>query len=267
MPQPIERPGRSSETHVFQRKDRPSKVRGDDFKRLVEDDDSKAVKNKRADRDKQQLSPYDPRNKKGAEITASQQGAVTNEPQGDIAGVLPKSEDVAKALSSTQFVQERGDISVVNPLAMQVPEIQSVIDAKGEGVSRIPQVSEIIEAIENEMLVLEKGGDTETTVKMGKNSLFAGTEITVTKFTTDPTTFNIRLSNLTAEMRELFDAANAKNDLMRTLGERGFAVHMIETSYQPFESRLADIQGFRQAQRDMAEQQEKQDQKGGKKNR
>lgn len=248
------------ESHVFQRKERPDATRGDRFKRALRSkgDVAEKVKDKRRD---EKPSPMDLKKEKAGEITVAQQGNPTVEARGDLAGVIPKEQDVVKAISGTEFTQERGDIAQINPNVLATPEVQAVITAQGEGISRVTPVQQMLETIQNEMVLLEKGADSETTVTIGKNSLFAGAEVTLTKFSTDPTSFNIQISNLTAQMRELLDGANAKAELMKTLGDRGFVVHMIETSYQPHTSRIADIEAPREAQREQADDDQGQDQR------
>ena len=99
-----------------------------------------------------------------------------------------------------------------------------------------PQIQAIFERMVGVMTVMQQTGKTETTLILDspqfKNSVFFGTQITITEFSTAPKAFNI-------EMRGNTQAMNLMNENTEELvaafaaGNYNYKVHRVDASYLP----------------------------------
>ncbi|MCB1213164.1 MAG: hypothetical protein KDK40_02590 [Chlamydiia bacterium] len=178
--------------------------------------------------------------------------AALNE-KGDLSGIVAKDADATKG-THPAHLHEGAELAGVNPLAGGVSaELQGGLLSGDEGISKIPQVQAMIDQLQKEMKLLERGASSETTVTLGANSLFGGAQITLTKFSTDPTSFNLNFSNLGdlgAQAQTLLNNPTVQSALIAYLKNNGYLVNRIESDLTPFSSKLADIQEPRGAQKE-----------------
>lgn len=137
----------------------------------------------------------------------------------------------------SQFMQERTDLSFVNPLTttMDNKEIHANV-GKVEVVTGInSDLQHLVEKIMDKMVVMQTSGQTDTFISLGKDpqaGIFQGANIILSEFNTANGELNIRFENLTNAAHQLLVLQENQDSLRLALEQKGFVAHIITATTQ-----------------------------------
>lgn len=163
-------------------------------------------------------------------------------PKADNQEVLSK-----KGRIPSQFDQEQGDLSSVNPMNTQ-PQAQApapiapfapIIEGKQAEVKapvtqlqRIQSIQAMVNQIVERVDEIRKAneGTTETMITLKNMPIFEGSKLFVTSYDQATKEFNIRFENLTPAAKDLLDMKQYQESLRLSLQEKGYTVHIVTTT-------------------------------------
>lgn len=141
---------------------------------------------------------------------------------------------------TTRFSTEQTDISYVNPLAAASNQPSVNLSISNEKlVVPVSNIQEIINQMIEKVTEMKNTGSTETVVTLKHPPMFEGAKIVVTAFDSAKNEFNISIENLTQAGKQLMDQEANKNNLLLALEQKGYAVHIFNTTTVT-ENRVAD---------------------------
>lgn len=124
--------------------------------------------------------------------------------------------------------------------ALQTPIIAPISDVsvKQTAPTPPPQIDLIVQQLAASISTLATSDQTNTTVVIKNLPLFNNAQVTITAFGTAPQEYNISFTNLSAEAKEVLDAAQkqATNTIQQALDEKGYKVHIVQTSLAQVEN-------------------------------
>ena len=131
---------------------------------------------------------------------------------------------------STQFAQEQPDLSYVNPMASgstaaTLTTVQTAIPA-----SQAAEMVEIMEQLVDKLYIVEKQGDTDTTITLRHPPLFEGAKLIVKSFDSAKGEFNLKFEGLTQQGKAILDLPDNQNALRMALDQKGYVVHIMTTT-------------------------------------
>lgn len=171
---------------------------------------------------------------------ASQEGKelLSGQTRADISGILSADDELSlgdtdedgKNQNSLDLSQEtRKDIFQFISNATQVQGTQFSDMVSGAFLSA-KDAAEVASQIEKMMILMQKNGDTTTTVTLNRPGLFDGAIVNVHQFGTAPGEFNLSFENLNNQAKMMLDLKTSRDNLLQTLQEKGYNVHIVITT-------------------------------------
>lgn len=159
---------------------------------------------------------------------------------------------------STQFAQEQPDLSYVNPMASgttaaTITSIQTAIPA-----SQAAEMVEIMEQLIDKLYIVEKQGETDTTITLRHPPLFEGAKLIVTSFDTAKGEFNLKFEGLTQQGKTILDLPDNQNALRMALDQKGYVVHIVTTTTYDESQIGLEGEAYARGEREGEEEQQKQ---------
>jgi hypothetical protein len=133
-----------------------------------------------------------------------------------------------------RFSQEAGDLSHVNPLALNVSSSSQSHNQNLE--TNMPSqkltTQQLIDAIVKAITTIDSQGKTDTIVTLKHPPMFAGANLVLTSYESAKGEFNIRFENLTQGAKSFMDMQQNQQSLLSSLNEKGYTVHMVVATTQ-----------------------------------
>lgn len=137
---------------------------------------------------------------------------------------------------------------------------------RAAGISADLQV--LVDRMAREITVIKDQGLTETAVELKYPPLFDGARLVVTSTDTARGEFNVKFENLTQAAQQVLDAQGYRADLLNTLEQRGYHVHIFTTTtYEERPIITANADNPQRERGDDQQQQQQQRQQQGRQGR
>lgn len=150
-----------------------------------------------------------------------------------------------KNQKASDYTESRGDLSYLDPNRSANMPIQSRSFDIGSGGSEEAAsgsltLQQIIDQVVDSIHVLKADGHTETVVMLKHPPELVGAELVLTAFSQARGEFNIAIHNLTQAAQLFLEQNNIRLGLKQALEEKGYTVHIITTTTQPFTTVAAE---------------------------
>lgn len=147
--------------------------------------------------------------------------------------MTPTEKTIAqKNKASARFSQEQPDLAAINPMAAVArPDVSINLNTKAEAaLPPLKSIQELINLMVKEAQSLESEGKTDTTISLKYPPIFEGAQLTVTSFDSAKGEFNISFANLTQAAQQLVNNADNRANLLLSLEQKGYHVHILTAS-------------------------------------
>ncbi len=282
---PLSRVGKKEISGAEHTRQKPKQPDPEDFRKMMDDEsdnrdggsDRAIAKEHKAD---VPISPFDlaaEKLTKGKQAPFAMMTGKELEASTDLIALeeaTPKQ--MPKQEMSDMLGQERADLSYVNPAAMAVQGSENIgiqSQSPAQGIDRAG-LQALVEQLVEKLLIVKRGGETDTVLTLKQPPVLAGSELVVTKYDNAQKEFNIAFSNLSPDGKRLLDLHANQLALDKAIKQAGedYAVHIVVVTTEPYEKRLqtfheGNTKGFRDQQEDQSGDQPGGGNKRGRQNR
>lgn len=112
-------------------------------------------------------------------------------------------------------------------------EFRTETTAQQQSVSRASQIADLVDELVKRIEVMQKGGETHTTITLSHPPMFKDATITLTTSEQTKREFNVSFANLSPEGKNILDQALKDQSLTRQMDKRDIIIHVITTSTEP----------------------------------
>lgn len=194
--------------------------------------------------------------------------------QPDLAGLAAANQPQAEKSKGREskgddYTESQGDLSSFNPnTSGYVMGQAKAFDIEARtGSSEAPQAArstqQIVDQILEKIYTIKLDGKTETVLTLKNPPQLIGAEIALTSYDHARGEFNIAIHNLTQAAEAYLEQNNVRLGLKQALEERGYTVHVVTTTSEPFKP-TASTEATQSEQRDRRDQEDENQEGRGK---
>ena len=269
----LPKPRISAVEHSGRVDDRPKREpnRNKEFRKVMERDDDSDKEDPADEVAERSIFDLSRRSTPQSGMLEGRAGLTSMEAHGDLSGPTGSKKERGSKSTSSTYAEAHGDLSTVNPMGPTAMASVNAIDVEAGGAgeaSKSLTVQQIVDQIVDKIYTLKSNGQTETTLALKNPPLLAGSEIVITGFDSARGEFNIAMHNLTQAGQIFLEQNNIKLGLKQALEEKGYTIHILVTTTEPYSRTLAS-DGTESTRRDQQRDpnEEGEGKGGGQKNR
>lgn len=164
--------------------------------------------------------------------------------------------------TTSRYTQEQPDLAFINPLQTQRVEPTTIDNPRIEPVVRkdLGNLVDQLTALIKQLYTVQKGGQTDTVMRIDHPLLKDGGQIVISTFDTARGQLNISFEGLTAAAQRILGDEVNKQALITSLHEKGYGVQILNVTTQIEHTVPVDQTAFRGRDEDARQQQQRQEQ-------